>query len=189
MRVVKALLAVRKTAKKDDDDDNDRDGAGSQPGMLRRRSTGVLRRSKSSQKFNMQTLVKDAGGEALRQKIKAKIKPMCEKRGLPWIAVEGVVDEIDTQEELEIALEDLDGFLEDVAMRFGRDVVLAKAAEKLKPTLERRGIPWEVTCRKAANTRLAQGPPSGTLSYAPTRGTASWVRCALCRRSRRCFLK
>ena len=86
----------------------------------------------------------DAGLEALKAKLMTKVKPTVEARGLPWGAVEGQIEEIDSIAEVKAAINDPEAFLKRAVFALGRDVLLEKLKKKLQPMVESRGLPWPI---------------------------------------------
>jgi len=99
----------------------------------------------------MMQISQASGLSVLQEKLKAKLRLLVEERGLPWAAVERLIDELDTKEELENALEDPDAFLKNAALGFAIDVVVHKLKGKLKPLCIAKGLPWLVV-EKAIDT-------------------------------------
>ena len=124
MKLMKAAGRLKKAASTGGGDDDD-SGASNPMGMLSEMS-------------------KRASSEFLKPKLKHRLKPMVEERGMPWAAVETMIDELDTQKEVEDALSDPEGFLKRVALGFALDVLVHKLKVKLKPIAPLKGIPWPV---------------------------------------------
>jgi len=85
----------------------------------------------------------DLGLAALKEEMKAKLEPIVVERGLPWKVIEAQIDLIDSADELQNAIEDPEEYLQKATFALGRDIVLAKVMDMLKPVCERRKIPWE----------------------------------------------
>jgi len=72
------------------------------------------------------------------------VRPMVEERGLPWEAVEGLIDDMHNKETLEAAIVDPEEFLKDATLTFTLNVIVHKLKAKLKPLCISKGLPWPV---------------------------------------------
>jgi hypothetical protein len=86
-------------------------------------------------------IAREAVIEHLASKVKATIRPMVEKRGWPWEPVEKILEDIDTPEELQVVMSDVDGFLKKVSSIL-IDELMVKAKAMVQPCVEARGWPW-----------------------------------------------
>jgi len=75
--------------------------------------------------------------------LKGKLQPLCQKRGLPWSVVEPPIDALDTAEEIQAAIADLDGFLAK-ALASCMDALLVILKGRLQAICEMRRVPWSI---------------------------------------------
>ena len=127
MKVMKAGMALKRAVSSVGDDS---DGEEEEEGMA---AIGML-----------SAIGQGAAGAGLKEKLKEQMKPMVEQAGMPWVAVERLIDEVDSQEELEAAMADPHQFLQNAALALALDVAVHKLKQKLKPITDKRQLPWAV---------------------------------------------
>ena len=89
------------------------------------------------------TKAADAALAVLIDKAKEAVRPMAEKRGLPWEAVEPLLDEVDEMAELQAVIADPTELLTKAADA-ALAVLIDKAKEKLEPICQKNSVPWGV---------------------------------------------
>merc|ERR1719337_539475 len=78
-------------------------------------------------------------------KLRSKLEPRLKKRGMEWADVAPALEEVDSVEELQAALQDPTAFFEGLAKSMGpaaKKIALAKLRSKLEPRLKKQGLEW-----------------------------------------------
>jgi len=75
--------------------------------------------------------------------LKTKLKPICKKKGVPWSVVEPKMNALDTAEEIQSVVADVEGFVSKV-LASSADALMFMLKGRLQAICELRRMPWSI---------------------------------------------